>query len=124
MFKTLLLVLCSSLLLHQTRSQSLPSTFVEGGRSYRHLDQWVLCIYLPACMVAAPSAHHDEGCHLLTQPANSAGVVGCCYCLRSMHTQMLLLSDQGAVECMQELLGTSPGRKMWTPTHRQVQSCA
>ena len=54
MFKTLLLVLCSSLLLHQTRTQSLPSTFVEGGRSCRHLDQWVLYIYLPACVVAAP----------------------------------------------------------------------
>lgn len=34
MVRTLLLVLCSSLLLHQIRSQSLPSTFVEGGRSF------------------------------------------------------------------------------------------
>ena len=53
MFRTLLLVLCSSLLLHQTRSQSLPSTFVEGGRPYGHLDQWMLCE--PACMAAAPA---------------------------------------------------------------------
>jgi hypothetical protein len=49
MVRTLLLILCSLLFLHQTQSQSLPSTFVEGGRrSYRHLYQWVLCMTLPA----------------------------------------------------------------------------
>jgi hypothetical protein len=49
MVRILLLVLCSSLLLHQSQSQSLPSTFVEGGRSW--LGQQA--VHEPACMTDA-----------------------------------------------------------------------